>query len=62
MRHAFLLAFTICGAADPAWPSAADRCEQGEVRAASCQAAEAWVRAGLRPGQVLFLLHCGRAE
>lgn len=58
--HAFLLAFVVCAAGEvPGLFS--DRCEEGEVRARSCAAAEAWVRDGLRAGQVLHLLHCGEA-
>ena len=58
--HAFALVFLICAAsADPAQES--DRCEEGIVRAASCAAAEAWVRAGVRPGQSVFIQHCGEA-
>lgn len=60
MMHAALLIFTICAAtSDPAigWPA----CEEGEVRARSCAVAEAWVRAGLRAGQVLHVSGCETA-
>lgn len=58
--HAFLLVFTICAsAADPAigWQA----CEEGEIRARSCAAAEAWVRAAMRPGQTLHVSSCESA-
>lgn len=57
--HAFLLAALICGSHDPF--NDGEHCEQAEIRAASCAAAEAWVRQGLRPGQTLHVIHCGEA-
>jgi hypothetical protein len=53
MMHAFLLAFTLCSTAP-----GLDACEEGEVRARSCAAAEAWVRAGMREGQTLHVASC----
>jgi len=53
--HAFLLMFIIYR------PDVYDS-EPGEVRARSCEAAEAWVRAGLRPGQLLRVWSCTRIE
>ncbi len=58
LAHAFLLAFTICSGTTVSF----DACEEGEVRARSCAAAEAWVRAGMRAGQTLHVVHCGEAE
>ncbi len=55
--HAFLLAFTLCSGVSNSF----DACEEGEVRARSCAAAEAFVRGGMRPGQTLHLVHCGEA-
>ncbi len=53
----YLLAFTICSTvADPATGAAG--CEMGEVTHRSCQFAEAYVRTGLRPGQVLHVSSC----
>jgi hypothetical protein len=52
-----LLVFTICSASpDPAigWQA----CEEGEVRARSCEVALAYVRAGLRSGQTLHVSSC----
>lgn len=57
MAHAFILVFTLCSTA-----TGLDACEEGTVVARSCAAAEAWVRAGLRDGQVLHIVHCGEAE
>lgn len=54
--HAFLLLFTLCSTA-----SGLDACEEGEVRAASCAAAEAWVRRGMREGQTLHVSSCEAA-
>lgn len=54
MILAALLLFSICTANS----ADGDECEAGEVRARSCVAAEAWVRAGLRPGQRLVIIHC----
>jgi hypothetical protein len=56
--HAFLLLAIICAAPRlDGW----DACEQAEVRARSCEHAEAWLRAGLLPGQTLRVLSCGEA-
>lgn len=54
MMLAALLTFAIC-AADPVEH---DGCEHGEVRARSCVAAEAYMRAGLRVDQVLHVYSC----
>lgn len=53
----YTLSFLICtAAADPA--TGARSCEQGDVTHRSCAMAEAYVRAGLRPGQELFVQSC----
>jgi hypothetical protein len=57
IAHAFLLAFTLCSGV----ATGLDACEEGEIRARSCAAAEAFVRAGMRAGQVLHVVHCGAA-
>jgi hypothetical protein len=50
--HAFLLLFLIYRADDNhAW-------EQGTIAARSCAAAEAFIRAGLRPGQAVQFGEC----
>jgi len=51
--HAFLLLFLIYRTDDDY------AAEAGEVRARSCEVAEAWVRAGLQPGQDVMLTGCG---
>ncbi len=53
----YLLVFTICSTvADPSTGAAG--CEMGEVTHRSCRFAETYVRAGLRPGQVLHISSC----
>lgn len=52
MMHVAILLFALCAAGDP------DDCEMGEIRARSCAAAEAYLRAGMRPGQTLFVWGC----
>ena len=53
----YTLAFVICtAAADPAINARA--CEEGEVTHRSCAFAEEYVRAGMRPGQTLFITEC----
>jgi hypothetical protein len=42
--------------------AALDACEHGEIRAASCDAAERWLRAGLRHGQTLHVMGCRMVE
>lgn len=56
IAHAFMLAFTICSGGNPFLDP--DRCEEGFVKARSCEAAEQFIRAGLRPGQTLHIAHC----
>lgn len=57
----YLLTFAICSAAaDP--HTGAKACEQGEVTHRSCEFAEAYVRAGMRPGQVVFIQGCEVVE
>jgi hypothetical protein len=51
--HAFLLVFLLFR------PDHDHAAEDGEVRARSCEAAEAWVRAGLQPGQDVLITGCG---
>jgi len=55
MMHAFALFFVICTAS-----AADDPCEDGIVAARSCAAAEAYIRAGLRPDQTMTVLSCAR--
>ncbi len=52
----FVLFFAICGASP-----GLDACEEGHVAARSCEAAEAYIRAGLRPGQTLHVTGCEAA-
>ncbi len=53
----YVLTFALCTfAADPA--TGARSCEQGEVTHRSCAMAEAYVRAGMLPGQELFIQAC----
>lgn len=54
----FVLAFHIC-VSDPAteWES----CEEGIVVARSCEAGEAYIRAGMRPDQQLWTMRCWRS-
>jgi len=51
-----LLLFAICRVPEP---EALDGCEYGQVAAPTCAAAERYLRAGLRPGQVLHVWECG---
>jgi hypothetical protein len=55
---AVLLHFMICGPADLSDDPPADACEAGQVAAASCAAAEAYVRGGMREQQVLHIIEC----
>ena len=53
--HAVLLLAILCAAPRvDGW----NACEEAAIRAASCQAAETWLRAGLRPGQTIRVLSC----
>jgi hypothetical protein len=56
--HAIALAFLLCAADAEREDAPPDTCEAGETRAASCQQAEAWMRAAMKPGQVLHLQGC----
>lgn len=57
MSATFLLIFTLCGAtADPAIGGLG--CEEGEIRARSCEIALAYVQGGMRPGQTLHVSSC----
>lgn len=47
----FLVLFSLCGPTDI-------YCEEGRMTHHSCAAAEAWLRAGLRPGQALLVSAC----
>jgi hypothetical protein len=49
------LYFFICAAAGPV---SYDDCDDGVVYAQSCAIGEAWMRRGLRHGQVLVVLSC----
>lgn len=62
MTHAALLLVLICGPADLQDSPPPDACEHGEIRWHSCAAAEGWLRAGLRRGQVLHVLGCEPAR
>jgi hypothetical protein len=48
---AFLMHFFLCGPTDI-------YCEEGRMTHHSCAAAEAWLRAGLRPDQTLLVSAC----
>lgn len=48
----WILAFFICADADD------ETCIDGEIHAASCAAAEAYLRAGLRDEQILHVIGC----
>lgn len=56
MSPAWLLSFMICAAS----LGGHDDCEHGTVVARSCEAAVAWMQAGLRDGQTLHLGNCER--
>lgn len=60
LAHAFMLTFTICSSGSPFLDQ--DRCEEGFVKARSCEAAELFIQAGLRPSQTLYIAHCMEAE
>jgi hypothetical protein len=60
--HAALILVWICGARGMDEHAALDACEHGEIRAASCDAAERWLRAGLRHGQTLHVMGCRQME
>ena len=47
----FLMHFFLCGPTDI-------YCEEGRMTHHSCAAAEAWLRAGLRPDQTLLVSAC----
>jgi hypothetical protein len=59
--HAIALAFILCAADAEREDAPPDTCEAGETRAASCQQAEAWMRAGLREGQTIHIQQCQSA-
>lgn len=48
---AFLMHFLLCGPTEMF-------CEEGRMTHQSCAAAEAWLRAGLRPDQTLLVSAC----
>jgi hypothetical protein len=48
---AFLMHFFLCGPSEMF-------CEEGRMTHQSCAAAEAWLRAGLRPDQTLLVSAC----
>ena len=48
---AFLMHFFLCGQTEMF-------CEEGRMTHQSCAAAEAWLRAGLRPDQTLLVSAC----
>jgi hypothetical protein len=48
---AFLMHFFLCGPTEMF-------CEEGRMTHQSCAAAEAWLRAGLRPDQTLLVSAC----
>jgi hypothetical protein len=53
MALTFVLAFVLCAS-----PDCEDDFEHGTITARSCAAAEAYLRAGLRPHQWLHILGC----
>ena len=53
-----LLIFIICAPASGHEYEAHDACEHGEILHTSCDAAAAWLRAGLREGQTLHVTGC----
>jgi hypothetical protein len=53
-----VLTFMICVPPDDPRAGTYDDCEDGTVIARTCEVAEAWDRAGLRPGQELRLGPC----
>lgn len=55
IAHAVMLLALLCG---PSRPGAWDVCEEAQVSAATCQAAERHLRDGLRRGQTLQVLSC----
>ena len=57
MTHAFVLAFCIWSGFGSGTVCAFTG-EEGTVIAASCEAGEAYIRAGLRPGQHLVIQEC----
>jgi hypothetical protein len=54
---AVLLWFTLCGPCERE-DCPIDNCEHGHVAAASCAAAEAYVRGGMRSDQNLYIIEC----
>jgi hypothetical protein len=53
-----LFVFWLCAADADREDAPPDCCEQGHVAASSCAVAEAFVREGMRPGQVLTVVEC----
>lgn len=53
-----LLFFAICSPDADREDAPLQACELGQVAASSCAAAEAYIRQGLREGQVLHLMGC----
>ncbi|MCA3359498.1 MAG: hypothetical protein ING02_16000 [Roseomonas sp.] len=51
----FLMHFFLCGPTEMF-------CEEGRMTHHSCAAAEAWLRAGMRPDQVLLVSACETIE
>jgi len=62
MTPAIALAFLLCAADAEREGAPPDSCEQGTVTARTCQQAEAWMRAAMRPGQVLHVEACEPVE
>ena len=58
--HAITLFFILCGTPDPA--AHGEHCEDGAIKARTCAAAEAFLRAGMQAGQVLHVTGCERVE
>jgi hypothetical protein len=58
--YAVILTALLCGA--PGSGSTWDRCEEAEIVARTCEAAEAWLRDALRPGQTLRVISCEAAS
>lgn len=55
LQTVFLILFLWCGPSEGI-------CEEGVLMAPSCEAGVAWLAAGLRPDQELYVLECRKLE
>lgn len=55
LQTAFLILFLWCGPSEGI-------CEEGMLVAPSCESGIAWLAAGLRPDQELYVLDCRKLE